>query len=122
LRDIREARSVFRAPDSDVQIEELAVVGEKAFGDDGIRTGNSGTVVVGLLGSVSGSFRSPTGRRDDASRTAIDEQDANLLHERARFDELQFLLDRAAMIANEIRHPRQRDLFDRSISGPRKVR
>lgn len=122
LRDIREGRSVFGVPESDIQVEELEVIGDKAFGDEGIRTGHSGTVVVGLLGAVNGWFRSPNGKRDEPQRTSAEEQQAILLHERARLEELQFLLDRAVRIAHEIRQPRQRELFDRSGSEPRKRR
>lgn len=122
LRDIREKRSVFEVPESDIQVEELEIIGDKAFGDEGIRTGHSGTVVVGLFGAVNGWFRSPSTKRDESSRTSVEEQQAILLHERARLEELQFLLDRAGRIAQEIRQPRQRDLFDRSGSEPRKRR
>ncbi|MDP3194336.1 hypothetical protein [Tabrizicola sp.] len=122
LRDLREVRSVFRVPEGDVQVEELDVLGEKAFGEDGIRTGNSGTLVVGLLGSVSGSFRSPAVRREDALRRAIEEQEAFLIRERARIEELQVLLERAARIAHDIRQPQQRELFERSGTGSKKRR
>lgn len=122
LRDVRETRSVFQAPEGDIQVEELEVLGDKAFGDEGIRTGHSGTVIVGLLGTVNGWFRNPSGKREDTPQTSAEEQQAILRHERNRLDELQFLLDRATRIAHEISQPRQRDLFDRSSTESRKKR
>ena len=109
LRELLRDVGPFSPPMYDISLDEIAVLGDKTMLNETVRTGQSGTVNVGLLGSVSAPFRRATDKRD--SREADLRHEAGRL-EADRLEELRFLLDHANRLL--------RDLFERETSRTKK--
>lgn len=119
LRDLLRDVDAFSPPHYDISLDELSVLGEKALLSDVVRTDHSGTIDVGLLGSVQAPFRRAPAKRES--------EDSVLQGERSRFqaeriEELRFLLDRANRLLRDLHGPAQRDLFERETRRPGKPR
>lgn len=119
LRDLLRDVDVFSPPHYDISLDELSVIGEKALIGDVLRTDHSGTIDVGLLGSVHAPFRRTPAKRENEE---LVQQSAKVQFQNERIEELSFLLDRASRLLRDLRSPTQRDLFDNDASRPRKPR
>lgn len=114
-RDILRDFDFFDAPSYDISLDELLVIGEKAFTKGTIRTAHSGTFEVGLLGDVKATLKRVS--VETKNETAISHQDRMKI-DLKQIDELGYLLERARRLVNEVRRPSQRDFFDRDVDNP----
>lgn len=118
-RDLLRTFELFEEPTYDISLQELLVLGEKAFSNGTIRTAHTGTFEVGLLGDVRATLKRVSSEQKSEHATTRPEAgqvDPRLL------DELNYLLDRAQRLAREARNPRQADLFERDGSYRRQKR
>lgn len=119
LRDLLRDVDLFSPPHYDISLDELSVIGEKALISDVVRTDHSGTIDVGLLGSVHAPFRRAPAKQENEE---LVQHSAKVQFQNERIEELGFLLDRASRLLRNLRSPAQRDLFDNDASRPRKPR
>lgn len=119
LRDLLRDVDVFNPPHYDISLDELSVIGEKALISDVVRTDHSGTIDVGLLGSVQAPFRRAPAKRENEE---VVQQSARTQLQNDRIEELSFLLDRASRLLRDLRSPAQRDLFENDGRRPREPR
>ncbi|WP_153769238.1 hypothetical protein [Labrenzia sp. CE80] len=111
-RDLMKEYNPFSVPDHDVSLEELQVLGEKAWNGFGMRTMHSGTIEIGLVGTVHTPFRSINNKQEDERQRLLNERRRSEAFAGERIHELRMLLDRASRITKEISHSRQRDFFE----------
>jgi hypothetical protein len=119
LRDLLRDVDAFSPPHYDISLDELSVIGEKALISEVVRTDHSGTIDVGLLGSVHAPFRRTPAKRENEE---LAQQSARIQFQNERIEELSFLLDRASRLLRDLHSPTQRDLFENEARRPRKPR
>lgn len=119
LRDLLRDVDAFSPPHYDISLDELLVLGEKALLGDVVRTDHSGTIDVGLLGSVQAPFRKAPAKRESDDSIPQGERSRFQIE---RIEELRFLLDRANRLLRDLHDPAQRDLFERETRRPGKPR